>query len=275
MMTYLQAPLFFGLFAAFVTSLGLIVVALRADWSARNADLFALAAGGMLVTLTLLHIAPEAFERTSQAPVFILAGFLGGLLLSQATRLLTAGSPSSTVPHPSLAVTPVLAIALHSFIDGIIYAVTFAASFESGFYAAIALIMHEFPEGVIAFAILRAAGVGNRASLVWAFFAAAFTTPLGVIVSGPFMYTIGEEMLGLLFALSAGLLLFVATGPLLAPAREESPARSLGAIGAGVAIAVALALAPIHAGHDHGDHDHHDHGRPSFAPQLSHSQAGL
>ena len=51
MMTSLQAPLFFGLMAAFITSLGLLAVALRADWSARNADLFGLAAGGMLVTL--------------------------------------------------------------------------------------------------------------------------------------------------------------------------------------------------------------------------------
>ncbi|MEL6568943.1 MAG: ZIP family metal transporter [Pseudomonadota bacterium] len=268
MLTSLQAPLFFGLLAAFVTSIGLVVVALRADWSARNADLFALAAGGMLVTLTLLHIAPEAFERSGQAPTFILLGFLGGLALSQIMRLVAgeSGSPAS----PVLAITPLLAIAAHSFIDGVIYAVTFASSFESGFFAAIALIMHEFPEGVIAFALLRSAGISNRASFFWAFMAAAFTTPFGVLVSGPFMYSVGEALLGQLFALSAGLLLFVATGPLLAPARDEPPGRTLGAIGAGVALAVAIALAPIHAGHDHSGHDHDEPHQPSFARPVFH-----
>ncbi|MEM9738607.1 MAG: ZIP family metal transporter [Pseudomonadota bacterium] len=264
MMISLQAPLFFGLLAAFVTSLGLLAVALRADWSARNSDLFALAAGGMLVTLTLLHIAPEAFSRSGNAPVFLLAGFLAGLVMNQASRLVTGRETVDRYGAPSLAITPLLAIAAHSFIDGVIYAVTFAASFESGFFAAIALIMHEFPEGVIAFAILRGAGVSNRMSFFWAFMAAAFTTPLGVIVSGPFMYTVGEAVLGELFAVSAGLLLFVATGPLLAPTRAESPGRSLAAVGAGVAIAVAIAFAPIHAGHTHSEHEGHNHDAPAF-----------
>ncbi|MCI4645897.1 MAG: ZIP family metal transporter [Hyphomonadaceae bacterium] len=263
-MSSLQAPLFFGLTAAFITSLGLLAVALRADWSARNADLFGLAAGGMLVTLTLLHIAPEAFALASSAPGFILAGFLGGLLLNQSTRLMQRQSAGVPARNPADALTPVLAIAIHSFIDGVIYAVTFATSFESGVYAAISLILHEFPEGVIAFAILRAAGASNRNAFIWAFLAAAATTPLGVAVSGPFMFSVGEETLGQLFALSAGLLLFVATGPLLAPARVESPTRSLAAIAAGVVVAMAVALAPFgdhhgHQGHDHGDHEHHIH----------------
>ena len=266
MMMSPQAPLFFGLTAAFITSLGLLAVALRADWSARNADLFGLAAGGMLVTLTLLHIAPEAFRKADSAPAFILAGFLGGLLLNQATRLLQGGVAGAVPRRPMDALTPILAIAVHSFIDGIIYAVTFAASFESGVFAAISLILHEFPEGVIAFAILRAAGTSNRGAFLWAFLAAAATTPLGVAVSGPFMFAVGEETLGQLFALSAGLLLFVATGPLLAPARVETPARSLFAVAAGVAVALAIAFAPIgdhHGSHDHGLEDH-DHDHPAF-----------
>lgn len=268
MMSSLQTPIVFGLIAASVTTLGLALVALRADWSARNADLFALVAGGMLVTLTLLHIAPQALERSANAPIFMLAGFLGGLLLSQAVRLVAGESiPAGEALTPGLAITPVLAIGLHSFIDGVIYAVTFAASFESGFYAAIGLIMHEFPEGVIAFAILRGAGVSSRMSFVWAFLAAALTTPLGVVVSGPFIHALGEGILDQLFALSAGLLLFVATGPLMAPTREQPARRGLAAIGGGVAIALAIVHAPIHVGHVHvgPGHHHHDHDRPGFA----------
>lgn len=281
MITALQAPLFFGLIAAFVTTVGLLAVAQRADWSARHASLFGLAAGGMLITLTLLHIAPQAFARTSQAPAWLLGGFLGGLVLSQLMRAIPGAAPQpGNVPaRVSDAVTPVIAIALHSFIDGIIYSVTFAASFQSGVYAALALILHEFPEGVIAFAILRAGGVSNRMSFFWAFMAAAFTTPLGVIVSVPVMYVISQDTLGQLFALSAGLLFFVATGPLLAPVRDVAPLRGVAAIAAGVALAFIIVQLPVHD-HDHehgleapGSDPHHDAG-PDHGPIDVHDRAG-
>ena len=44
----MQAPLFFGLIAAFVTTVGLIAVAMRGDWSARFSAVMGLAAAGML-----------------------------------------------------------------------------------------------------------------------------------------------------------------------------------------------------------------------------------
>lgn len=256
----MQAPLFFGLIAAFVTTIGLIAVAMRGDWSARFSAVMGLAAAGMLVTLSLLHIAPEAFAESTMAPYFMLAGFLGGLLMNYTLNTLF---PESANGGRMAAVTPIMAIAIHSFIDGVIYSVTFAASFSAGVYAAVSLILHEFPEGVIAFAILRRHGFSNRQSFLWAFLAASATTPLGVVMSAPFMYFLGPEAVGALFAASAGLLLFVATGPLMAPLKEEPPLRSLVALSAGVAVALLLSFVPVHE-HDH-DHDH-DHGLHEGAP---------
>lgn len=263
----LQAPLFFGLIAAFVTTLGLLAVALRSDWSMRYANLFGLAAAGMLTAMAFLHIVPEAFALSSSAPIWITIGFFSGLLLHYLIRTLFPERKDSKLPSEAL--TPILAIACHSFIDGIVYSVTFAASFTAGVFAAVGLILHEFPEGVIAFAILRRHGVSNRSAFFWAFLAAAATTPFGVLVSGPFMFGLGSEVLGGLFGLSAGLLLFVATGPLMAPLKDVRPTRGLAALTAGVAIAVSLLLAPIpghdhdHIGHGHAhiddDHDHDDH----------------
>ncbi|MEM9053841.1 MAG: ZIP family metal transporter [Pseudomonadota bacterium] len=268
MWSAIQAPLFFGLIAAFVTTLGLLLVALRGDWSARYAGLFGLAAAGMLCTMTFLHIMPEAFALTRSAPVWIAIGFFGGLVLNFSISVLFPEQPDSSLP--SEAITPILAIAAHSFIDGIVYSITFAADFTSGVFAAAGLILHEFPEGVIAFAILRRHGVSNRGSFFWAFMAAAATTPLGVLISGPFMYSFSEALLGQLFALSAGLLLFVATGPLMAPLRETPPVRGLGALTAGIAIAVTLMLLPI-GGHDHNHSGHvHDHTGHDFRDGHNH-----
>lgn len=262
MLEAIQAPLFFGLIAAFVTTLGLLAVALRSDWSQRYAGLFGLAAAGMLSTMVFLHIMPEAFALSVNAPIWIAAGFFGGLLINFSVRALFPEREGASMPHE--AITPVLAIAIHSFIDGVVYAITFAASFSAGVFAAFGLILHEFPEGVIAFAILRRHGVSNRSAFLWAFAAAAFTTPLGVLVSGPFMYAIGGETVGVLFALSAGLLLFVATGPLMAPLKDTPPMRGLLALTIGVAMATALALVSL-PGHDHS-HFGHGHETPGHGP---------
>lgn len=251
-----QAPLLFGLLAALITSIGLIAVALRSDWSARQSGLFSLAAGGMLISLSLLHILPEALYMNARAPLFVLAGFLGGLFLTFAIR--------TTFPEReggrAEALTPLLAVALHSFLDGVIYSVTFAASFESGVYASTSLIMHEFAEGVIAFAILARHGYRVKEALLWAFLAAGATTPLGALVSGLFLTGLGPEVVAMLYALSAGLLIYVATGPLMQPLREEPPLRGIAALGGGVVIALLLMAMPIHRHDDHGHHhDHDDH----------------
>ena len=85
------------------------------------------------------------------------------------------------------------------------------------------------------------------------------------------MFGLGETVLGSLFALSAGLLLFVATGPLMAPLKEMKPTRGLAALSIGVALAITLMLLPL-PGHDHSHvadgHDHHDHDHATSAQPV-------
>ena len=267
----LQAPLLFGLIAALVTSVGLVAVAMRSEWTARQSGLLSLMAGGMLISLTLLHIAPEALMMNVRAPYFMLAGFFGGLLLSSG---INAAFPEKAGGR-ALALTPLLAVGLHSFLDGVIYSVTFAASFEGGVYASTSLIMHEFAEGVIAFAILSRHGFRVREALVWAFLAAGATTPLGALVSGLFLTGLGPGVVAALYALSAGLLIYVATGPLMQPLKEEPPLRGVAGLAAGIGVAMLLMLMPLHGhgGHDHthdGDHFGHDHGRSVNDPSGIH-----
>lgn len=278
-----QAPIVFGLIAAFATTIGLIAVARSGAWSERNASLVSLAAAGMLITLTLLHIAPEAIAYTDRAPMFILSGFLGGLIMNYAVRALFP-QPINEAGSRAEAFTPIIAIAIHSFIDGMIYSVTFAASFTAGMYAALGLILHEFPEGVIAFAILKRHGFKSSSAFFWAFAAAAATTPLGVMASAPIMSLVTPETIGALFAISAGLLLFVATGPLMSPMRDAPGARNLIALSAGVALAIALVIyAPLHGedeDHDGHSHAHHIHGaqpcdHPFTAPESGSSDEPL
>lgn len=256
----LQAPLFFGLIAMLCSTIGLIFVAFRTSWTENHSSMVGLAAAGLLSILVFLHILPEAFALSSLAPIWLAVGFFFGLLLNNTVKAVFP-APTHRVSRRE-AVTPILAIGIHSFLDGIIYAVTFAASFESGMYTAVGLTLHEFPEGVIAFAILRRYGVSNVRAFIFAFLSAAATTPLGVVVAGPFMYGLGSDAIGSLFAVSAGLLIYVATGPLMAPLREMPTARGLASVLVGAGAGVLLVMSPVR-GHSHFDHDHSgDHAEP-------------
>lgn len=49
----------------------------------------------------------------------------------------------------TIGIIPVVGIGFHSFLDGIIYSVTFNVRFFSGALAAVRMVLHEFPEGIV------------------------------------------------------------------------------------------------------------------------------
>ncbi|WP_293607172.1 ZIP family metal transporter [Ponticaulis sp.] len=252
--TPVLATLFLTSLAAFIAALGLITVAIRSDWSQKYGPVFALVASGLLLTMVITHLAPEALAAGPLAAYLMLGGFFLGLFVHDILRTLLP------VPDPrtlAAGITPLIAIAIHSFLDGMIYTISFSRGIDTGVYATLGLVMHEFPEAIITFALLRAAGISNRLSFILAFLAAGLTTPLGTIVMIPLAYTVDPDILSYLFAVSAGLLLFVSTGPLMAHMQSEHPIRSVPALGFGIAIALVVGiLSAPHLGHDHAFDQH-------------------
>lgn len=257
-----HTPLLFAVIAACVTSLGLLLVAFNRGFNRSHAQLFGVAAAGLLLAFCFLHLLPEAIAQAPNAAAWVMGGFFAALGLSYGLRAIRGRTGDPETPDEAYAA--VAAIAAHSLVDGLVYTVTFTNSFSAGLLTSIGLITHELPEGVIAFSLLYQTGMRPVRALLIAFLAAGLTTPLGVVLSGPAIALVGAETLTLLFAASVGLLLFVATGPLLAPLRTVSPRSGLLALGLGVAGGLALLASPIGA-HDRGVHEHtaeqhhHDH----------------
>lgn len=142
----------------------------------------------------------------------------------------------------SIGIIPMLGIGLHSFIDGIIYSVTFNVSIFTGILAAIGMVLHEFPEGVVTFLLLKRAGFSKKRSALYAFLAAAISTPLGTLVSFPFISKIDRSTLGILLAVSAGALIYVGASHLLPAVEKENRGYSLLALGAGILIAILIVV---------------------------------
>jgi len=125
----------------------------------------------------------------------------------------------------------------------VIYSVTFNVSILTGALAAIGMVLHEFPEGIVTFVLLERAGFSQRKSALYAFLAAAVSTPLGTLVSYPFINNIQASTLGILLSISAGALVYVGASHLLPAVERENRKYSIFALAAGVLVAVFIVMA--------------------------------
>jgi len=135
-----------------------------------------------------------------------------------------------------------LGIGFHSFIDGIIYAVTFNVSVFTGVLAAIGMVLHEFPEGVVTYMLLQRGGFYKKKAAIYALLSAGVSTPLGTLISYPFLSKLGQPALGALLAASAGALVYVGASHLLPAIEEENEKYTLVSLATGVLTAVTIVL---------------------------------
>jgi len=248
----------FGVLAALTALSGLIALSFAAGFTRRNAGLFAAFAAGLIVGIAILRLIPEAMHAGDAAPWMILSGFAAGFLIQ---RAMEAGFGRGSAL--ALALAPVFAIALHSVLDGVVYAVAFEVDAALAVTAGLGLVLHEFPEAVICFLLLQRAGASARWAFVGAFVAAGLTTFVGALGAVPVTSSLTEATLGLVFAFVAGLLLNVGSGHLLSHAGDAGWGRATPAVIAGGATAAVLAaVQPAHSHFPaHGDHAHeHTHG---------------
>lgn len=227
-----------SLLAAGVTTSGLYVIRRFGTWGQHNATYFSCFAAGVLISVSFLHIIPHALHMNEQAPVYLLAGYLAFHLIN---RFIHAYVCDST-PDTAIGLIPLLGIGLHSTLDGVVYAITFSVSVLTGTLAAIGMVLHEFPEGIVTYVLLLRSGFTPKKSWLLAFLAAALTTPIGTLVAIPMIHQINETVLGALLAVSAGAFVYVGATHLLPLAEREDRPYSLAAMGGGVVVALGIIL---------------------------------
>jgi zinc transporter ZupT len=206
----LWTPLLAACVSAAVTTTGVVAISRFEEWARRNAVHFKGFAAGVLIAVSIMHLLPRAFSLSERPSLFILGAFL---TVYVADHLLGSSGHSGTPGRSGL-------IPL----------------------AAVGMILHEFPEGIVTFVLVTRAGFSKGKAFVLAFLTAALTTPVGALVSHPFVSGIDRLVLGRLLAVAAGALLFVGTAHLLPEVRREGKAGSLLALGAGIALALLLIL---------------------------------
>lgn len=224
--------------AALVTCAGIYVIRHFERWGRNNSIYFICFAAGVLISVSFLHIIPKAFSMNPKAPIFLFAGYLSLHLFNRFINAFVCDKSSNE--QYGLGLIPMFGIGFHSFIDGFVYSITFTVSLFTGLLAATGMVLHEFPEGIITYLLLLRAGFTEKMSFFLAFAAAALTTPVGMLVSYPYISRIDESFLGALLSFSAGALVYVGATHLLPQSEAEHKRYSLFALGAGILIALII-----------------------------------
>jgi len=226
--------------ACLITTIGIITISRYEAWANENAVYFMSFAAGVLISVSFMHIIPKAFEMNTSAPLFLLIGFMGFYLINRFMQAYICHKYQCE--NYSFGLTPMLGIGFHSFLDGVIYSVAFNVSVFTGLLAAVGMVLHEFPEGIVTFLLLKRSGFDRRKSAQFAFLAAAISTPLGALVSYPIISKIGRSALGALLAFSAGGLVYVGASHLLPAVEKENKKYTLVSLATGVLVAALIVL---------------------------------
>jgi zinc and cadmium transporter len=226
--------------ACAVTTIGIYVISKYEEWGLRNTVYFMSFAAGVLVSVSFIHIIPKSFEMHDDAPIYLLIGFLALYLFNRFLNLYIC--QEYRCETFATGIIPMLGIGFHSLIDGVIYSVTFNVSIFTGALAAIGMVLHEFPEGIVTFLLLERGGFGRRQAALYAFLAAAISTPLGTLASYPFIDDIAKPTLGILLAVSAGALVYVGASHLLPEVEKENKRYSVISLAVGVLVAIVIVI---------------------------------
>jgi zinc and cadmium transporter len=234
------AVLLASFLACMVTTTGIIAISRYEKWGMDNAVYFMSFAAGVLVSVSFIHIIPKSIGMNASAPLYLLAGFLSLYLLNRFLKVYICHEYDCA--DLTLGIIPMLGVGLHSFLDGVIYSVTFNVSIFTGILAAFGMVLHEFPEGIVTFLLLERGGINKKKSTWYAFLAAAISTPLGTLISFPFIERLERSTLGALLAFSAGALVYVGASHLLPAVERENRNYTFFAMAAGILAAVVIVV---------------------------------
>lgn len=209
---------------------------------------------GVMLYVSFMEILPQATQSLeglygTPAGAWAATGlFFGGIVLAWLIDTMLPShhvqehtlDPSDKLKH--LGLFTALALAIHNFPEGL---ATFMASLQNaalGVSIAVAVAIHNIPEGVaVALPIYHA--TGNRAKAFWYSAGSGMAEPIGAVV-GFFLLRsfLQGAVFGVLFALIAGIMVYIALDELLPTAHEYGDGHRViwGVVGGMMVMAVSL-----------------------------------
>lgn len=144
--------------------------------------LIALAIGALLGDVAL-HILPESYEELGiVSSWWLLGGFGIFFLLEKVLHWRHEHASEVEGKIEPFGVMNLVADGLHNLIDGALIAASYAVSLPVGLATTVAVVLHEIPQELGDYAVLRSAGFSKARALIWNFVSALFAI-LGAIIA--------------------------------------------------------------------------------------------
>lgn len=199
--------------------------------------------GGIVVAVALFDVLPEALDAVGDSrrvSALVGAGFLAFFLAERGLVLHHRDEAEQARAHAQVGVLGAAGLSLHSFIDGLGIGLAFQLNTATGLLVFLAVITHDFADGVNTVSFVLRQGGDRRRAVRWLQIDAA--APLAGAIVGSSLH-VSEFTLGHLLAVYAGFFLFMGATDLLPEAHEHPSAKrvALTVLGFGATFAIALA----------------------------------
>lgn len=164
--------------------LGALVLTTRSSWSRRTLEFVLAFSAGFLVAVSLGELVPEAVARGGVgAGMWILGGFVLVHLTQHAlVGHFHFGEETHEVTR-AVGVSALVGLMLHTFVDGVAIATSFAVNERLGVLVLAAIVLHKLPEGLAIGSLFLASG-RSVAAAVGAAAALGLATIVGAALSG-------------------------------------------------------------------------------------------
>ena len=193
---------------------------------------------GVILGVISFDIFPEIFDLTRRvgvSPKLPMLALVGGFLLFHAVEkslLVHQGHEDDYASHhhPTVGVASAVALAGHSFVDGMAIGLGFQVSHTAGFAVAIAVIGHDFADGLNTVSLMLAHG-NNRRRAATMLAIDALAPLLGA--TSTLFFHLPDRGLLIYLGFFAGFLLYIGASDILPEAHSRRP--SMGALGLTIA----------------------------------------
>lgn len=208
---------------------------------------------GLLIGVVFLDLIPEiaeiAGERTLDLRilmVMLLCGFLAIFLLEKATIIHSEKTHDHPGHHHSVGLAGAIGLSFHSFLDGLAIGVGFQAGSEVGFVVLVAVLAHDFADGLNTVTFMLATR-NSRWRTISLLIVDAVAPVFGAVLAN--VIRIDPQILAYQLAFFAGFLLYLGASDLLPHVHERPRLTLMASTVGGMTIAglIVIALDRMHA----------------------------
>ncbi|MGO1401028.1 MAG: zinc transporter ZupT [Flaviflexus sp.] len=226
--------------AGLATAIGSLIAFLKKEQSPAFLAAMLGFSAGVMIYVSMIEIFPKAQEALvsdlgeTWGPWVTVLGFFGGIgLIASIDRFVPMeanphelGNVSSEIEPEQRAklmrmgVFTAIAIAIHNFPEGFATFLSALQDPEIAIPIAVAIALHNIPEGIAVSAPIYYA-TGSRKKAFWLSAASGLAEPLGALVGYLVLSTfVSDTLMGMSFAAVAGIMIFISLDELL-PSAEE------------------------------------------------------